>query len=70
MLLCQGTNVGDWTFYLKDRRLHYAPNYSRRALYSVSSTEGVREGRTSRASNSNPPGSRTSPTARACRAAT
>ncbi|WP_432066278.1 arylsulfatase [Streptomyces sp. C10-9-1] len=45
VLLCQGTNVGGWTFYLKDRRLHYAHNYVRRALYTVSSTEDVPEGR-------------------------
>ncbi|MFF5312927.1 arylsulfatase [Streptomyces massasporeus] len=45
VLLCQGTNVGGWTFYMKDRRLHYAHNYLRRDLYSVSSTEDVPEGR-------------------------
>ncbi|MCX4855391.1 arylsulfatase [Streptomyces canus] len=45
VLLCQGTNVGGWTFYMKDRRLHYAHNYLRRDLYGVSSTEDVPEGR-------------------------
>ncbi|WP_330355966.1 hypothetical protein [Streptomyces chartreusis] len=45
VLICQGTNVGGWTFYMKDRRLHYAHNYVRRALYSVSSTEDVPGGR-------------------------
>lgn len=45
VLLCQGTNVGGWTFYVTDGRLHYAHNYVRRALYRVSSTEAVPEGR-------------------------
>ncbi|MFQ6331952.1 arylsulfatase [Nocardia sp. CWNU-33] len=45
VLLCQGTNVGGWSFYLKDGRLHYAHNYVRRAIYRVYSTEPVPEGR-------------------------
>ncbi|MET7770798.1 arylsulfatase [Nocardia sp. NPDC005366] len=45
VLLCQGTNVGGWTFFVKDGRLHYAHNYVRRALYRVASTETVPEGR-------------------------
>jgi arylsulfatase len=45
VLLCQGTNVGGWAFYLKDGTLHYVHNYVRRALYRVDSTEAVPEGR-------------------------
>ncbi|MFC9931463.1 arylsulfatase [Streptomyces sp. NPDC127190] len=45
VFLCQGTNVGGFTFYLKDRKLHYAHNYLRRAMYGVTSTEEVPEGR-------------------------
>ncbi|MCQ4083147.1 arylsulfatase [Streptomyces sp. RB6PN25] len=45
VLLCQGANVGGWTLYVKDSKLHYAHNYVRRALHQVSSTETVPEGR-------------------------
>lgn len=45
VFLCQGTNVGGFTFYMKDRRLHYVHNYLRRGLYGVSSSEEVPEGR-------------------------
>ncbi|MES4891564.1 arylsulfatase [Streptomyces sp. NPDC096012] len=45
VFLCQGANVGGFTFYMKDRKLHYVHNYLRRALYGVSSTEEVPEGR-------------------------
>jgi arylsulfatase len=45
VLLCQGTNVGGWSFYVKDARLHYAHNYVRRAVYQVSSTESIPIGR-------------------------
>ncbi|MEU7630367.1 arylsulfatase [Nocardia sp. NPDC049220] len=45
VLLCQGTNAGGWSFYVKDGRLHYAHNYVRRALYRVSCTDPVPEGR-------------------------
>ena len=27
VLLCQGTRVGGWSFYIKDGKLHYAHNY-------------------------------------------
>jgi arylsulfatase A-like enzyme len=45
VLLCQGTGVGGWTFFLADGRLHYVHNYVRRARYQVSSPDPVPEGR-------------------------
>jgi arylsulfatase A-like enzyme len=45
VLLCQGSAVGGWSFYMKDGKLHYAHNYVRRALYQVSSDDAVPPGR-------------------------
>jgi arylsulfatase len=45
VLLCQGSGVGGWSFYLKDSKLHYVHNYVRRALYQVSSPDAVPPGR-------------------------
>ena len=45
VLLCQGSGVGGWTFYVQDDRLHYAHNYVRRATYSVSAPDRLPEGR-------------------------
>ncbi|WTW91877.1 arylsulfatase [Streptomycetaceae bacterium NBC_01309] len=45
VLLCQGTNAGGWSFYLRDGRLHYAHNYVHRALHHVASADPVPEGR-------------------------
>jgi Sulfatase len=45
VLLCQGTGVGGWTFFLADGKLHYVHNYVRRARYRVSSPDLVPEGR-------------------------
>ncbi|MCX5265592.1 arylsulfatase [Streptomyces sp. NBC_00199] len=45
VLLCQGTNAGGWTLYLKDDHLHYAHNYVQRTLHHVASSESVPEGR-------------------------
>ncbi|MFF4584383.1 arylsulfatase [Streptomyces sp. NPDC001388] len=45
VLLCQGTNAGGWSFYVKDNRLHYAHNYVHRTLHHVASGESVPEGR-------------------------
>ncbi|MFD4925412.1 arylsulfatase [Streptomyces goshikiensis] len=45
VLLCQGTNAGGWSLYVKDGRLHYAHNYVQRALHHVASSESVPEGR-------------------------
>ncbi len=44
-LLCQGTNVGGFSFYLNDSKLHYAHNYVRRATYRVSSVNRIPAGR-------------------------
>ena len=45
VLLCQGSGVGGWTFYVQDGRLHYAHNYVRRATYTVSSPDPLPAGR-------------------------
>jgi hypothetical protein len=45
VLLCQGSGVGGWSFYLQDGNLHYVHNYVRRALYEVSSPDAVPPGR-------------------------
>jgi arylsulfatase len=45
VLLSQGSAVGGWSFYLQGGLLHYAHNYVRRAIYRVSSSEVVPEGR-------------------------
>ncbi|MET9460378.1 arylsulfatase [Streptomyces canus] len=45
VLLCQGTNAGGWSFYVKDNHLHYAHNYVHRTLHRVTSGETVPEGR-------------------------
>jgi arylsulfatase A-like enzyme len=45
VLLCQGSAVGGWTFYMLDGRLHYVHNYVRRASYRVSSPNPIPEGR-------------------------
>ena len=44
VLLCQGANSGGFTFYVKDRRLHYAHNYLSRAVYTVSSARSAARG--------------------------
>jgi arylsulfatase len=45
VLLCQGTNAGGWSFYVKDGHLHYAHNYVQRTLHHVASDEALPEGR-------------------------
>jgi arylsulfatase len=45
VLLCQGSAVGGWTFYVLDGRMHYVHNYVRRASYRVSSPDPIPEGR-------------------------
>lgn len=45
VLLCQGTRVGGWSFYIKDGKLHYAHNYVARAIYTVASADPVPAGR-------------------------
>jgi arylsulfatase A-like enzyme len=44
VLLCQGTGVGGYAFYVKDGKLKYAHNYVSRAIYYVESQEPVPEG--------------------------
>lgn len=45
VLLCQGTNAGGWSLYVKDNHLHYAHNFVQRALHHVVSSETLPEGR-------------------------
>jgi arylsulfatase len=45
VLLCQGANNGGFTFYVQDKRLHWAHNYVGRGIYRVSSADPVPEGR-------------------------
>jgi hypothetical protein len=44
VLLCQGSAVGGWSFYMADGKLHYVHNYVGRSLYHVSSGNGVPSG--------------------------
>jgi arylsulfatase A-like enzyme len=44
VLLCQGSNGGGWTFYVKEDRLHYAHNYVGRATYRVSTAGPIPAG--------------------------
>ncbi len=45
VLLCQGSNQGGWSFYVKDGRLCYAHNYVARATYQVSAPDALPPGR-------------------------
>jgi arylsulfatase A-like enzyme len=45
VLICQGSNAGGWTFYVKDGRLRYAHNYVGRATYQVSAPDALPAGR-------------------------
>jgi len=45
VLLCQGSNSGGWSFYVKDNRLRYTHNYVGRATYQVSAPEPLPAGR-------------------------
>ena len=45
VLLCQGSNAGGWSFYVKDSRLRYAHNYVGRATYQVSAPDALPAGR-------------------------
>ncbi|QOV44614.1 arylsulfatase [Streptomyces chromofuscus] len=45
VLLCEGTDVGGWSFFLQGGKLRYVHNYVRRAVYRVESAESVPEGR-------------------------
>jgi len=63
VLICQGSNVGGWTFYVQDSRLHYAHNYVNREIYRVSGPDPLPPAGISSASSSSPPGSPISRTA-------
>jgi hypothetical protein len=45
VLLCQGSAVGGWSFYVKDNRLCYAHNYVGRATYQVCAPDALPAGR-------------------------
>lgn len=45
VLICQGSGVGGWTFYVQDGKLHYSHNYVRRATFTVSSPDPLPKGR-------------------------
>ena len=45
MLLAQGTSAGGFTFYVKDRRLHYTHNWVARELLHVASDAELSAGR-------------------------
>ena len=45
VLLCQGSGMGGWSFYVQDGKLHYVHNYVRRARYKVSSPDSLPTGR-------------------------
>ena len=45
VLLCQGSNAGGWSFYVKDGRLCYAHNYVARATYEVRAPDPIPPGR-------------------------
>jgi arylsulfatase len=45
VLLCQGSNVGGWSFYVQDGRLRYAHNYVGRETYQVSAPDALPAGR-------------------------
>jgi arylsulfatase len=45
VLMCQGSAVGGWVFYVKDGRVSYAHNYVGRRVFSVSSPERLPSGR-------------------------
>ena len=44
VLLCQGSNSGGWSFYVKNDRLHYAHNYVGRATFQVSTPDPLPAG--------------------------
>ncbi|HEY4854731.1 MAG TPA: arylsulfatase [Streptosporangiaceae bacterium] len=45
VLLCQGSAVGGWSFYVKDSKLCYAHNYVGRVTYQVSAPDPLPSGR-------------------------
>ena len=45
MLVCQGSNAGGWSFYVKDNKLRYAHNYVGRATYQACAPDALPVGR-------------------------
>ncbi len=44
VLLCQGSGMGGWSFYVQGGRLHYTHNYVNRAHYTVSAPDALPAG--------------------------
>jgi arylsulfatase A-like enzyme len=44
VIICHGSNIGGYSFFIKDKKLHYAHNYVGADEYDVASTEEVPEG--------------------------
>ena len=45
VLLCQGSGMGGWSFYVKDGKPHYTDNYVNRARSTVSAPDALPDGR-------------------------
>jgi arylsulfatase A-like enzyme len=45
VIVCHGSNIGGYSFFIKDKKLHYAHNYVGADEYGLISTEDVPEGR-------------------------
>jgi arylsulfatase len=45
VIICHGSNVGGYTFFIKDKKLHYVHNYVGAEEFDVVSTEEVPEGK-------------------------
>jgi arylsulfatase A-like enzyme len=45
VIVCHGSNIGGYSLFIKDKKLHYAHNYVGAEEYDVASTEDVPEGR-------------------------
>jgi arylsulfatase len=47
VILCHGGNAGGYSFFIKDKKLHYTHNYVGAERFNVASTEEVPEGKVS-----------------------
>ncbi|HEX2488313.1 MAG TPA: arylsulfatase [Blastocatellia bacterium] len=45
VLICHGSNIGGYSLFIKDKKLHYAHNYVGAEEFDVASTEDVPEGK-------------------------
>jgi arylsulfatase len=45
VIICHGSNIGGYSFFIKDKKLHYAHNYVGAEEFGVVSNEDVPEGR-------------------------